>query len=79
MDEIGVDLIVSSSDCSLVSFTACGGYPSGTVPLGQLENGLPYGMFVLARRYEEGKIMRFMSAFEKTMPGVQTPVLREWQ
>jgi hypothetical protein len=34
-------------------------------------------MFVLARANEEEKIFQFMSAFEKTMPGVQLPVLRD--
>lgn len=78
MSSIDVDLIVSNSDCSLLSFTSGGGYPSATVPLGQLENGLPYGMFILGKRNQEEKILEFMSGFERTMPGCKPPVLKVW-
>ncbi|KAE8442398.1 hypothetical protein EG329_003415 [Mollisiaceae sp. DMI_Dod_QoI] len=40
MKEHDLDLIVANSDSSLISFTSCAGYPSATVPLGNLENGL---------------------------------------
>jgi amidase len=73
-----VDLIVSNSDCSMVSFAACAGWPSGTVPLGQLKNGLPYGMFVFARAGEDERIFQFMSAFEKTMKSIGLPILRDF-
>lgn len=76
MAENDLDLIVSGSDCSLVSFAACAGWPSGTVPLGQLENGLPYGMFILARAGEDEKIFQFMSVFEATMEKIKLPVLK---
>jgi amidase len=78
MAENDLDLIISSSDCSLVSFAACAGWPSGTVPLGQLENGLPYGLFILARAGEDERIFQFMSAFEKTAEKIALPVLRDF-
>jgi amidase len=78
MAQNDLDLIVSSSDCSLVSFAACAGWPSGTVPLGRLENGLPYGMFVLARVGEDERIFQFMSAFEKMIEKIGLPVLRDF-
>ena len=78
MAENDLDLIVSSSDCALVSFAACAGWPSGTVPLGQLENGLPYGMFVLARAGEDEKIFQFMSAFEKAVGRIGLPILSDF-
>ena len=78
MAENDLDLIISSSDCSLVSFAAAAGWPSGTVPLGQLESGLPYGMFVLARAGEDEKIFQLMSAFERTTDKIAVPVLRDF-
>ena len=50
-------------------------YPAGTVPLGNLENGYPYGLFLLARSGREDLIFRFMSAFEATFPKVKGPRL----
>lgn len=78
MADNDLDLIVSSSDCSLVSFAACAGWPSGTVPLGQLKNGLPYGLFVLARAGEDKRIFQFMSAFEQTVERIGLPILGEF-
>lgn len=78
MAENDLDLIVSSSDSSLVSFAAYAGWPSGTVPLGQLKTSLPYGLFVLARAGEDEKIFQFMSAFEKTFEKIGLPVLRDF-
>ena len=77
MIENELDIVVSNSDCSLIAFTSCTGWPSATVPLGLLENRLPYGLFLLAKANEEEKLFRFMSAFEKSMPGVEAPVLKD--
>jgi amidase len=71
MQENEIDLVVSSSDCSLVTFTACAGWPSGTVPLGRDEKGIPFGMFVLAREGAEGRILGFMSAWEMSKSRVE--------
>jgi amidase len=51
------------------------GWPSSTVPLGQLENGLPYGLFVIARANREDLIFRFMSSFEAMVPKIRGPTL----
>jgi amidase len=51
------------------------GYPSATVPLGNLENGHPYGLFLLARAHREDLLFRFMSAFEATFREIDGPVL----
>ncbi|KUJ14326.1 amidase-like protein [Mollisia scopiformis] len=75
MTDNDLDLVVSSSDCSLISFTSCAGYPSATVPLGNLENGQPYGLFILARENREDLMFRFMSAFEATFPKIKGPNL----
>jgi amidase len=51
------------------------GYPSATVPLGNLENGYPYGLFLLTKAGREDLIFNFMSAFEATFPKVMGPRL----
>jgi amidase len=50
-------------------------YPSATVPLGNLEDGSPYGLFLTARAGREDLIFRFMSAFEATFPKALGPRL----
>jgi len=71
MAEHDLDLMVSNSECSLISFTACASYPSATVPLGNLKtDGRPYGLFLLAKRGREDLMFRFMSAWEATMPKI---------
>lgn len=90
MKENDVDLIVASSDCTLVIWAADAGkwndfevglcwrgtgYPSATVPLGNLENSYPYVFFLLARAGREDLIFRFMSDFETTFPKVNGPFL----
>jgi amidase len=52
------------------------GYPSATVPLGNLENGYPYGLFLLARAGREDLIFKFMSAFEATFSKIKGPHLK---
>ncbi|KAN0105996.1 amidase signature enzyme [Hyaloscypha variabilis] len=75
MKENNVDIIVACSDCTLVIWASNAAYPAGTVPLGNLENGYPYGLFLLARAGREDLIFRFMSAFEATFPKVKGPRL----
>lgn len=65
MNEKGIDNILAPSDCTLVSFAACAGWPVGTVPLSKVEkNGQPYGFFVLARAGREDILLRFMGSFD---------------
>ena len=96
MNEHNLDLMIGSSDCNLISFSASAGqlsyipfllnhedrqltkstgWPSSTVPLGQLENGLPYGLFIIARANREDLIFRFMGSFEATFPRIKGPTL----
>jgi amidase len=49
------------------------GYPSATVPLGNQEDGSPFGLFLLVREGREDLLFRFMSAFEATMPKSKGP------
>lgn len=48
-------------------------HPSATVPLGNIGNGHPYELFLIARAGREDLIFRFMSAFEGTFPNIQGP------
>lgn len=74
MAEQNVDIALSASDATLVSFGGCAGWPIATVPLGNLEkNGQPWGMFALARAGREDLLLKFMAAFKGTFPPIQKP------
>ena len=75
MRENDIEMVVSSSDCGLVSFTSGAGYPSATVPLGNQDDGSPFGLFLLVKDGREDLLFRFMSAFEATMEGIKRPSL----
>lgn len=57
----------------MISELMISGYPIATVPLGNMENGQPYGLFLLAKRHQEHKLFQFMSAFEATLPKIDPP------
>lgn len=75
MLENDLDMIVSGSDCGLISFTAAAGYPSATVPLGNQNDGSPFGLFLLVRGGREDLLFRFMSAWEESMERIKGPGL----
>lgn len=62
MDEHGLDVIITNSDSMIVAYAAWLGWPIGTFPVGTLDrNGQPWGMFVLARKGGEDKILQVLS------------------
>lgn len=74
MAEQNVDIVLSSSDSTLVSFGGCAGWPIATVPIGNLEkNGQPWGMFALARAGREDLLLNFMTVFKEIFPAFQKP------
>ncbi|KAI1420240.1 amidase signature enzyme [Xylaria sp. FL1777] len=74
MKEKGLDIIVAPSDSTLVSYSACAGWPIATVPLGRTEsNGQPFGLFILARENREDTLLKFMHLFEASFPPVALP------
>lgn len=49
-------------------------YPLASIPFGYVESsGRPYGLHVIARAHEEGKIVSFMSAWENIWPVRRVP------
>lgn len=74
MREHGLDIVLSSSDATLISFSACAGWPVATVPVGNLtKNDQPWGMFALSRDGSVGTLLRFMRAFRGSFTGVKAP------
>lgn len=69
------DVIIASGESLLTSVAMAAGYPIGALPLGFARfNGRPFGVEVLARNGEEGKIFEVMSAWEATFPeAVKSP------
>ncbi|KAJ4158222.1 uncharacterized protein LMH87_008755 [Akanthomyces muscarius] len=71
-----LDIVLSSSECQLVTYAAAAGWPCATVPLGNWrKNGQPYGMFALSKDGSEETLLRFMNAWGKVFDGVQAPDL----
>ncbi|KAJ2987911.1 hypothetical protein NUW58_g4251 [Xylaria curta] len=74
MDTNGLDVVLAPSDSTLVSYSACAGWPIATVPLGRTEhNGQPFRLFILARENREDMLLRFMKVFKATFPPVSRP------
>ncbi|KAM3537831.1 hypothetical protein ARSEF1564_009249 [Beauveria bassiana] len=71
-----LDIVLSSSECQLVTYAACAGWPCATVPLGNWrKNGQPYGMFALSKNGDEKTLLRFVCAWGKAFDGTQAPDL----
>lgn len=74
MREHDLDIVLSSSDATLISFSACAGWPVATVPIGNLsKNDQPWGMFALARYGSVDTLLRFMNAFQGSFARVGGP------
>ncbi|GAA6041361.1 hypothetical protein JCM8097_007685 [Rhodosporidiobolus ruineniae] len=68
-DKYDLDLILSPSEADPTRLGTIGHLPCGTVPVAQRENGGPYGMTFVGRRYDEKTVLRAMSGWE----AVSTP------
>ncbi|KUI69308.1 hypothetical protein VM1G_05647 [Cytospora mali] len=74
MHDRNLDIVLSASDASLVSFSSCAGWPIATVPVENLNiNGQPWGMFALARDGSTELLLKFMVAFHGCFEGVRGP------
>lgn len=74
MREQNLDIILSASDASLVSFSTWAGWPLATVPVGNLrKNGQPWGFFALPRDGRVDLLKQFMNFFHGHFERVQSP------
>lgn len=73
--ETNTELLMGPLDSRIVTIAAAAGYPCGVVPLGYADsyNGRAYGVAIVAKAGEEGKILKAMSAWEVTMPARKLP------
>ena len=63
LSETGSHVIIGPADSLLVSLAAAAGYPVASVPLGFADfNSRAFGMHIIARAHEEGRIFQIMSA-----------------
>ncbi|KAM0553377.1 hypothetical protein ACHAPJ_007391 [Fusarium lateritium] len=76
MDDHDIDIVLSNSDSTLVTFAACAKWPIGTVPLGKAaKNDQPFGLFALARGGREDTLLQFMGAFHSAFPSLSPPLI----
>lgn len=83
MREQEIDIVLSASDASLVSFSSCAGWPVATVPVGNLtKNDQPWGFFALPRDGNLGVLMNFIKGFHRGFERVKGPTtpfeVSEW-
>ncbi|KAL5328043.1 hypothetical protein ACEPPN_005750 [Leptodophora sp. 'Broadleaf-Isolate-01'] len=69
-----VDVIIGPCDSFFAGVGVGAQYPLASIPFGYVESsGRPYGLHVIARAHEEGKIVSFMSAWENIWPVRRVP------
>lgn len=74
MREQSLDIVLSASDASLISFSTCAGWPVATVPVGNLaKNGQPWGFFVLPRDGKMHLLARFMKSYHEGFEKIRAP------
>lgn len=72
--ETGSHVIIGPADSLLVSLAAAAGYPIASVPLGFADfNGRAFGMHIVARAHEEGRMFQVMSAWHATFSHAWMP------
>ena len=64
MDEQDLDVILSINNWS-AGYAAVAKYPCLTVPMGYKENGQPMGLTLIAKPFEEAKLLKIGYSFEK--------------
>ncbi|KAI0141615.1 putative glutamyl-tRNA amidotransferase subunit A [Xylariaceae sp. FL1272] len=64
--ENSVDIILGRADSNMNDYYVAAGYPMAILPLSYAKsNGRPFGVCAIASAYQEGLLIRFMSAWEK--------------
>jgi Asp-tRNA(Asn)/Glu-tRNA(Gln) amidotransferase A subunit family amidase len=64
-----VDVIICPADSDIDEIVSGSGYPACTLPLGIYENGngRPFGLVAVAGQWQEGLLVKVMSAWEATL------------
>lgn len=60
-----VDPLIGWAETFLVNFV---GYPAASIPSGQFENNIPFGLHIISKKFHEGDIFAFSSKFEEKYP-----------
>jgi len=68
-----LDVIVLPTEFNSARLGAVGWLPVGTVPLGYDDIKLPFGLAFVGKRYDEGTVIRAMSAYEANFPARRVP------
>lgn len=69
-----LDIVLSASDASLITFSSWAGWPVATVPVGNLsKNDQPWGFFALPRDGRLDLLTRFMRGFYDSFEGIRGP------
>jgi Asp-tRNA(Asn)/Glu-tRNA(Gln) amidotransferase A subunit family amidase len=63
-DENKIDIMLCESYCNIAPLT---GFPAMTIPIGQRNDKLPLGSYWIARRYDEGTLLKAAYAAEQLL------------
>ncbi|KAL7935680.1 amidase signature domain-containing protein [Trichoderma chlorosporum] len=78
LNQFQLDAIASLADSPMSSIASASGYPIATMPLGVLDlNGRPFGISMLAGKYQEKKLFQIMSAWDTMVTRQPPPALME--
>ena len=72
-DEHKLDVLIGANE--YISMAPLAGFPSGTLPIGERANGIPIGLYFIARRYEEDMLINAMYASEQLIGKRKCPRL----
>ena len=71
MDDNKLDVIIHMNQYNnLPAFT---GFPSMTIPIGTYKNGMPVGMHMMARKFDDKTLIRAMYAIEQLLMARKAP------
>ncbi len=59
-----------------VPFNVCSRCPVMSVPSGRATNGVPTGMQIVGRTYDDVSVFRAAAAYERVRPWLDTPARR---
>lgn len=76
-EKYNLDILVMPTDFGSARLGAVGRLPVGNAPLGYDNIGLPFGVSFIGKRYDEGSVIRALSAFEARFPARRVPDLLE--
>ncbi|KAJ5699672.1 hypothetical protein N7536_002685 [Penicillium majusculum] len=79
LDSYNLDALVLPAWTEMSIYAAWVQAPTATVPLGKYRDGKPYGLRLVAPRFDDGKLLQIMNLYEKAFPPRAVPKKMRWK